>query len=384
MKNEVIYKGIFLKRIQYFLFAVVFAFCRLLPVNRHRIVFLCMHNETFEGSLMDLYEAFCRRDGKYTYYILNKPRFDAKHILSTMKAYFCFYFQGARKLATASFVFMNDNFMPMAHLRFSKRTTVVQLWHAEGAFKKFGQDIPVKDKVRELEVKGSKRFHYVVASSENTAPIYANAFGVDTDQVLPFGSIRIDRLFKADAKALRKQFDRQYPFALGRTVVLLAPTFRDNQEMDTAIMEHLDPISLSEKLGEGYMLLVRLHPQIHHAKVPEMEGVVNVTDDPDINKLILISDVLVTDYSSLVTDFALLDKPVVLYPYDLEEYTQKCRQFYFDYSFVGGTVSGDLDEVAQTIRRKKYDYEKIRAFADFQQSYRDGRSAERLVDFLLG
>lgn len=383
MKKEVIYKSIPLKQIQYILFAFVFHLCKIFPVNPYRIVFLCMHNETFEGSLMDLYQEFQRRDEKYTYYILNKPRFNKRHIFGTLKAYCKFYFQGAKMLATASFIFMNDNFMPMAYLRFKKRTTIVQLWHAEGAFKKFGQDIPVKTKVRKMEVKGSKRFTYVVASSENTAPLYANAFGVDTEKVIPVGSIRIDRLFKENTKLVRKQFDRQYPYALGRTVVLVAPTFRDDQRMDEAIMDHIDPVALSEKLGEGYMLLVRLHPQINHAKVPEAENIVNVTEDPDINRLIMVSDVLVTDYSSLVTDFALLDKPIVLYPYDMEEYLEKCRGFYFDYDFVGGTIARDLDDVAQIIRRNRFDMEKIREFADFQQAYRDGKSAERLVDFLM-
>ena len=98
--------------------------------------------------------------------------------------------------------------MPMASLNFSKDAVITQLWHAEGAFKKFGLSAPLDSDVREREKKGASKLTYVICSSENVKLVYAEAFGVDESKILPLGTPRIDSLLaEKDSDAIRKEFD---------------------------------------------------------------------------------------------------------------------------------------------------------------------------------
>jgi CDP-ribitol ribitolphosphotransferase len=290
-----------------------------------------------------------------------------------------FFTKKAYQLATAKYVFMNDNFMPLGYLNFRKEAVIVQLWHAEGAFKKFGLDIDQPADIRAREKAANSKLTYVVCSSTGVADIYAGAFGVERDKVLAIGSPRADVLLKADnAAKLRAEFDKKYPQCKGKKIVLYAPTFRDDPELDKAFLSHFDYSLFEKELGDTHCLLVRLHPQIHGTA--RIDGAVDVTKDHDIGELTLICDMLITDYSSACMDFALLSKPCIFFAFDLEEY-EKERSFYFDYeNYVPGKVAKTFDEVIESIKNPRSSEEKLRAFRDFNFDYTDCNNAERIYN----
>ena len=374
-----------MKKLFYSLYAIFFNISRILPVRKNRIAFVAPHNGGDRDSL-GILRSYCEAKGGYD--IVTVTTRDLKIdtsgvkflVLSCLKAA-RFFTVKAKALATAKYVFLNDNFMPMASLNFSKKAVITQLWHAEGAFKKFGLSAPLTDDVREREKKCTEKLTYVVCTSKNLIPVYAEAFGVDESRVLPLGAPRIDTLLaKKDVQTIRNEFDKAHPECKGKKLILYAPTFRDDPETDKNLVKRIDTELFRKELSEEYCLLVKLHPQIHSAE--PAEGTVDVTGG-DINELTLISDLLITDYSSVCMDFALLGKPCIFYAFDLESY-EKERSFYFDYeSYVPGTVAKDFAAVVEAIKNPQNDVEKLRRFRDFNFDYIDCENTKRIFERVI-
>lgn len=374
-----------MKKVFYAVYAIMFAIFRIFPVKKNKIVFLSPHNENFNDSLGAVMEEVIRRDDFRVIMISGRDlKFDRSKILQSIGKIIGFFTGKAFHLATAKYVFLNDNFMPMGKLRFSEKAVITQLWHAEGAFKKFGLDIEQSNEVRALEKAGNSKLTYVVCSSEDVAPIYARAFGVSEYKVLPLGSARSDYFFKEfNLERMRADFDKKYPACKGKKLALYAPTFRDNPADDSRILANFDINAFNDRFGEEYALLIRLHPQVH-ADV-EIDGAVDVCDYENTLELMKLCDLLITDYSSICMDFAIQNKPVYFYAFDLERY-EKDRAFYYDYeSYVPGPVAKDFQtllnllnsNVSETYRMRMSDFN----YANFGTP--DGNAAKRIVDKII-
>ena len=135
------------------------------------------------------------------------------------------------------------------------------------------------------------------------------------------------------------------------------------------------------ELGDEYSLLIKLHPQINSSK--PVEGAVDVTKGHNITDLTLISDMLITDYSSVCMDFALLSKPCIFFAFDLESY-EKERSFYYDYeSYVPGPVVKDFDDVIESIKNPRNNEDKLRSFRDFNFDYTDCNNTKRIFNRII-
>src|SRR5690606_1326435 len=162
---------------------------------------------------------------------------------------------------------------------------------------------------------------------------FATAFRHDAE-VLELGYPRNDSLHSNDADDVRARVREQLGIPDGKRAVLYAPTFRDNLPAGRGRFWFKPPFSIeemAEALGDDTVLLVRLHVVIKNRLVVAEEyenRVVDVTGHPDLNELFVASDALVTDYSSLFFDYAPLGRPIVFFPYDLEEYRDELRGFY--------------------------------------------------------
>ncbi len=363
-----------MKSLFYRLFALFFNISRtLFRVKRNRVVLLSPHNASFNDSLGEIRAELERRGGYDVAYISHAD------FASVLKAVM-FFTRKAFLLATAKYVFMNDNFMPLGYLNFRSDTVIIQLWHAEGAFKKFGLDIDQPSDIRARELAANKKLSYVACSSTGVVDIYASAFGVDKSKVLPIGSLRADVLLRStDADKLRQEFEEKYPECKGKKIVLYAPTFRDDPELDAQFLSHFNYGEFKKALGDTHCLLVRLHPQIHGTA--RIDGAVDVTDVKNVNDLTLISDVLITDYSSICMDFVLLDKPCVFFVPDLDGYAS-CRPFYFDYrSYVPGEIAESTDELIAAVRDAG-DCKRAEDFKKINLDMVDGKSLERLFEII--
>ena len=368
-----------MKSFLYRFYAFLFNLSALLfPLKENRATFISMHNENFNDSLGEVMREFQSRG--FDCVSITRRDLDVK--LKNIPHVFGFFFRKSRLLASSKYVFLNDNFMPMAFLNFKKGAVVTQLWHAEGAFKRFGLSIEQPENVRKNEIAGNKRLSYVVCSSKSVVPIYAEAFGMREEQVLPLGAPRADYLLKEEnkTKAVTK-IENLFPASKGKQILLYAPTFRDTKEENEKLLSNFDFELFKREFVDEYAVFVKLHPQVHES-VSLPSFAFDVTEYDDVRELVLAADVLVTDYSSICMDFSLLSKKTVFFAFDEEKYTKE-RNFCFDYKTeLPGKIAKTTEEVIELLRAEP-DEEKNKKFRDKNFDFLDCESAKRVADAII-
>ncbi|MDR0314388.1 MAG: CDP-glycerol glycerophosphotransferase family protein [Oscillospiraceae bacterium] len=367
-------------------YACIFSVFKLLGIKEDSVVFISVHNASFSDSFGSIeYQANLRL---FSIYKLNRTDLNLSYksfvgfIKSALRAT-SFFTKGAYRLARAKYVFLNDNFMPLAFVSFNRNTVVTQLWHGQGAFKKFGHDIAQTAKIRRMEKAVNEKLSYVICSSESVAPIYASAFNMPKNRVLPLGSPHADYFFNMqDADGIRQRFDTHYKNCIGKKLALYAPTFRDEMHLDQKLLTNIDVHRIKKALGEEYELLIRLHPQIRRSDI-KIDRAVDVSDYDSVNELCLLCDLLITDYSSICMEFSIQNKPMVFYAFDLEDYESK-RSFYFEYeNYVPGKIAKTLDELEQALRNKDFEEWKNEEFKKINFRFLDNCSGERIAKFIF-
>ncbi len=366
-----------MKSFFYRLYALFFNISvKLFPLKENRVCFVSMHNEGFCDCLGCVYEELKGRNN-LDFTFITREDLSLKHPLKLIS----FFIVKSRLLATSKYIFLNDNFLPMGLLGFKKESVISQLWHAEGAFKKFGLDIDQDEAVRKSEIAANQKLTWVFCSGEGVRDIYASAFGVKKEQVVCLGAPRCDYLLTDGNKEKAvNEIHSLYPQSQSKKIVLYAPTFRDSKERNENILKHFDCEKLQTLLGDEYVIFVKLHPQVHENV--KITSAVDVTNYDDVRKLTLACDVLVTDYSSICMDFSLLDKKTVFFAYDLDDYKNK-RNFYFDYeAYVPGEIAFGTEQLAAAVKAD-FNKEKNEKFKMKNFSFFDNMSSRRIADFII-
>lgn len=348
-----------------------------------------IHNSHFQGNLRYVYEEMKRREKSFRFIVLSKNKMFHREannkllsLLYKVIGMFQFYFVTTYHFATANVICLNDNFLPLAYMPFSKKTKIYQLWHGVGAFKKFGLSSDDDHFVQKIVRKGNQRITAVFVSSKQVVPIYEEALGISKEKIYPVGVPVTDYYFKQNKKEINKFYD-QYPQLEGKKIVLYTPTFRNTKEENENILEQFDCKRIMKSLGEEYALLIRLHPQIQPKGAQIPAGCYDVTNYPDVKELYQISDVLITDYSSVLVEYVLLNKPIILYAYDLEQYD---RGFYFDYKqFMPGPIVSSMEELLYELLhiQDRKDARRER-FLSYEYDCVDGAATKRVVDVIVG
>ncbi len=295
-------------------------------------------------------------------------------------------------LARSRVVVVDDYFFPIYVVRPRAGTTIVQTWHASGAFKRFGHSVRDASFGADAALTDRVRIHsnydLCLVGSAEAATHYADAFGLPLDRFRwDLGIPRTDAFFDTDARRAAEQRVRQrYDIPEGRRVVLWAPTFRGDRVTDARDADALDLEVMAERLGDDHLLLLRLHPFVGaRLRVPRAASgfVRDVSDHPDINDLMFVSDVLVTDYSSAIFEYSLLERPMAFFAPDLDAYERE-RGFYVDYrGWVPGPVFERTDELARWLRSGEPDLDPVRRFREASFAVADGNATRRVVDEVL-
>jgi len=298
-------------------------------------------------------------------------------------------FKAGYHLATARVCVIDDWFFPMDVITPRRGTIRVQTWHAAGSFKKVGYSVLDKtfgadESMVDLVPIHSNYDLCVMASTAATVD-YMDAFRLPVDRfTAELGYPRTDLFFDNEhgARAIAA-IRARYALPLDRKVLLYGPTFRGDTVSSARYDNDLDLTVMQEALADDWVVLLRLHPfvQVRPTIEPSMETfAIDVSDWPDMNELMLISDLLVTDYSSAIFEFALLHRPMAFLAPDSDAYERE-RGFYFDYrSNVPRPVFETTLELAAYVRAGNFDIERSVAFARASFDVADGHSTERFVD----
>lgn len=377
-----------MKKIGYIIFGIIFRMFSVIPRNNKKVVLFMVHNSRFQGNLRYVYEEMKQEKEEFRFIILSKAELFHTDKMGMRKLFFLlkgsikFYFQYNYHLATANYIFLNDNFLPLAYMPLKKGTKLVQLWHGVGALKRFGLATEQDSFVRKCVAEGNRQVTHVFVSSKQVVPWYAQALGISEEKIFSTGVPVTDFYFDQERrKKASVQFYEKYPQLKEKKLVLYTPTFRRTAEENQQILRHFDYHKVKEELGEEWAVLIRLHPQIHGKVSIVEEGCYDVTEYSDIKGLYEVSDVLINDYSSTMVEYALLDKPILLYAYDLEQYD---RGFYRDYrENAPGIVVQTLEDLISALKEQKDDWEHRKKFIALQYDKTDGQAARRVVETVL-
>lgn len=376
------------RRTVHYLLAVTYWLTKRLPIQPKKVVFATYRSDRLVDNFRAVYDELERRDLGYEYVFLLK-RFPQS--LAGQIQYVFHMMRATYELATARYFIIDDYYYPVYVSSLREGTEVIQLWHACGAFKKFGYSVldksysPDDDYLKMVQI--HRNYSKVYVSGEACIASYADAFGMEQKRIYPLGVPRTDQLLNTarQARVREKLYDR-YPEWRKKRIILLAPTFRGNGQTTAHYDQELDFEKFRRELGPDTVLLLRMHPFVLNPPVvPDAytDQIINMTDYPDINDLMQIADILITDYSSVIFEFALLQKPMIFLVNDLQSYKAE-RDFYFPYeTFVPGPIVSTFEDVIAWIKRGQFDTQKIETFANQFFTYQDGEATKRIVDHML-
>lgn len=358
-----------MKYLKHKIYGSLFNLFKVFQIDDNRITFIIDSGESFKGNFDYIKREFEKR-GNFEFNFFYKDKI-------SLNAF--------KKLATSKYVFLNDNFFPIAFMNFKNQTKVVQLWHAPGASKKFGGSVASNEDVAMLS-KISENTDFLISSSKKIENYYAEAFQMDKSKIKPLGLPRIDYYFENhDLDKLKEDFSKKYGFDSDKKIILYAPTFRDEGKYNN-VFDFFDLKRFNEVLGDEYILALRLHPKIkdfYKENIESSEKYIDCSDYPSEQELMMMSDILITDYSSIMIEFAILDKPILFFVYDLDNYLTE-RGFYYDFKkTVPGKLIYNSDELIDSIKNNDFDKDKMSSFVRTQFDAIDGESSKRVVDFLL-
>lgn len=291
-------------------------------------------------------------------------------------------------LYTGKVVIVDDYFRLLNMVDKRPEVKLMQLWHACGAFKTFGFTRLGKAGGPKQTDPNHRMYDVAIVSSAEIAKHYAEGFGLSDDKVLATGIPRTDIFMDPQyAQTVQDRFYAKYPQLRDKRIILFAPTFRGNGQMSAyypADAFHVD--EFMEALPADTALLIKYHPFCPERPViPEgyKDRVLDLSDEDELNDLLFVTDLLITDYSSVVFEASLLDIPMLFYAFDLFDYISK-RDFYYDFeSFVPGKIVFSQRELTEAIVAGDFESEKVPPFKTKFFDHLDGRSSRRVADLIL-
>lgn len=311
---------------------------------------------------------------------------DVGRVVRNTPAYFA-------RIATAKY-FLSNDMMPRYPLKTS-RTTYVQLWHGT-PLKRVGFDVPdAQYDGAELYAKrlarDVRRWDHLVSPNHFSTEKLSKAFRYD-GSVLEIGYPRNDSLSGPSATELRDKTRAELGLSPGTRAVLYTPTWRDDyltgQAKPNPLAAEVEQVLAA--LPEDTVLLFRFHHLVAASSpVPSHPRAIDVSGHPDIQALYLAADLMITDYSSTMFDFAVTGRPMIFFTYDLADYRDQLRGFYFD---LEQEAPGPLVTTTAELTAVLNDEEALRtsyagAYDAFRAKYchlDDGHASDRLIASVFG
>ena len=364
--------------------------CRILPVKRNRIVFDSSLGKSYAGNPKHIYEYLVANgyDTKWDciwFYETEKyniPGMSRQVQYGRMR--YLYY------MATAK-VWVFDTRQPEWLVR-RRGTYYIQTWHGT-PLKKLALDMEDVFMVGESDietykehfVKNVKTWDYLISQNHFSTETFRRAFDFQKE-MLEIGYPRNDILFRENTPEDIRRYRKKLGLPLDKKIILYAPTWRDDEFSDDNKYEFRPQISfekLRQELSDDYIMVVKYHYLIMDAVdwSPYQGFIYHFDQSRDIAELFLVSDILITDYSSVMFDFSILRRPIFFFAYDLYKYKNELRGFYFSYKQeMRGPISSTTEQLVEDIRN--YDAslyeEKYKKFTEKYNSVDDGNASRHV------
>jgi len=402
--NQILYKIKIIKiakilRINphFFFDFLIFHFSKLFRanVNNKLIILGAANGKAFIGNPKYLYY-YLKENTDYDLIWLTKSNILIKELRSKgIKCAKIYSLEAIRLLRKARAVFVSHGWGDILPIKFAPRTVVVQTWHG-GFIKVKGKHSYVSKYINSkwttltrTNIRYEQFFDYAISASSDMKilKITSEVFKFPIKKILVIGYPRNDILFSNDPKLVEKiRRDFNIPDSIER-IILYAPTYRELSNVREPFSnEDLSNINILCKNTNTYFL-IKAHINEKIIKFRKRENIRLISKVADIQELLLISNILISDYSSVMCDYILLDRPILLYTYDYEDYI-KHRGIYYENleDIAPGPLLFTVDELINAIIKIDEIYEeyksKVQDVRDFFNNFKDGNSSKRLLKFL--
>ncbi|MGL5963822.1 MAG: CDP-glycerol glycerophosphotransferase family protein [Fusobacteriaceae bacterium] len=361
-----------LRKIIFFLiYKVVYKFFWIFPVKKNRVLFSSYFGKNYSDSPKFLFEELIRkREDLDIIWVQNKDNMELREknvkLIGANTLKYLYY--------SATSAYWIDNCHGY-HLREPRKETIyLQTWHGT-PLKKIAQDIEgeqyeVSRKSWELE---SGYWDYFISPSSMLNKLFSNAFKISEEIMINAMYPRNEFFVGVGREKIKKKIIEKLNIDPQKKIILYAPTFRLGETENYNIEFQCE--DLKKQFQSEYNFLVRVHPNVKKINPGIFQNgyVIDATEYDDIQELYILADILITDYSSVFFDFAILKKPMIFYPYDFEKYRDDDRGFYFPYEeTVPGPVCRTEDSVIEEIKNVKKNPEKFLDHLDqFNKKFND-------------
>lgn len=300
------------------------------------------------------------------------------------------------EMGTAKAVFVHESNPYFGYLNIRKGTKVIQLWHGCGIFKKIGLSTRGKKHFKSEEVYEEypeyNNYSIVTIASPELSWVYEEFMGIDKKEgiIQPIGVSRTDEFFdKTYIENCYKTLYETIPAAKGKKVILYAPTYR-GVGVNRISPDELDVKKFAEVLGDEYILIFKHHQTA--IEVPEIPEPYKDTFAYDmtkgkgmsINDLMTVADICISDYSSLVFEYALFERPMLFFVFDLEEYIDE-RGLYYDFDEITpGPLCRTNEEMIDYIQHvdERFNRQEVIDFKNKFMCCCDGHATDRIIEFM--
>ncbi len=355
---------------------------RRLPINKKRVMFESLWGKDYNCNPRYFYEYINENYPDYEcIWSLDDEHIriegNAKRVRKFSLKYYYY-------LATSKYLMDNVNFED----EYIKRDEQVYIQTMHGTpLKTFGLDIPTEfttNEGRKNFIDRCARWDYLLVQSDYAADLSKRCFLYEGN-LLKAGYPRTDILYSRNNEKSINELKERLGLPLNKKVILYAPTWRLRDKFDLAI----DLGSFKKNLSDDYVLILRTH---HFAgsgsdQFENDEFVYDFSEYNSMEELYLISDILISDYSSAMFDYAILDRPIILFAYDLEDYTKNIRGIYLDLEEIkpGPIVytSKDLENTIININQIDEKYKPFRReFKERFNQYESENSSEQIFNVM--
>ncbi len=362
----------------------VWVICRIFPVNKKKITISSFYGRGYGDNAKYIVEKLLASEKKFRIVWLVNNEEEKKTLPRGVEACNINTFQCVYHLMTSKIWI--DNCRKFFIMLKRKKQFYIQTWHGF-ALKRIEKDAITKlaDDYEKIARRDSKNIDCVISCSSFMTNIYRNAFWYDGD-IIEIGAPRNDILLR-DCCQAREKVCQYFGLDISKKIVLYAPTFRADRKMEAYAINY-DRIreACNKRFGGEFVFITRMHPNIavQSQDLKWSDNVINGSFYPDMQELMATADVMITDYSSVMFDYALTGKPCFQFATDIDEYKND-RDFYFELDrlpFMVSTNNQELERDILVFDEEKYKI-KLKSFYENVGMIRDGNASEKCAEFII-
>ena len=357
----------------------IYFFIKLFP-TKNQIVYTSMQSNNISLDFELLKNEISKQDNSIKQIFLCKKMKSGLKKKSDYVVYvfsmISYVFKAMYYLSTSKVCITESYCVPVSILKHKKNLKIIQIWHASGAVKKFGYQILDKEEGKSSEVAKlmcmHKNYDYAIAPSEVTRNTFSEAFNIEKEKIVKLGLPRLEYISNEKYDKSNEIYN-SYPDLKEKKIILYVPTFRKDKNID------LGEIFNYQYNKTKYKIIIKLHP-LDDTQIPSEYTFDNQYTTYD---LIKIADYIITDYSILSIEASILNKPIFLYLYDMENYNQN-RGLNIDlYNELKTFTSKNFSDIMRKIENDDYNINEIEKYKNKYIEVNPKNTTAKLADFVL-